>query len=524
MSRYNYFDDEPEEGEKSKSIKLPQIDFVRFARKAKDVALDVVHGDAIEEIKSLSRLKRAMLKLSAFLFFVIVVALCVIIFIHTINSQNEKNNQFNQDAGTVCSDYINEYGAVKFESLDSETYGDDKARLTGLCYARQMDFDNDGSEELMLCYYDKNVYYLEVWGYKNKEFTKLYSQEANHTNDDTDGSWVGFYHKNKKYYICKSDADTPEQVELYALKGDEFKKNSECTYDYENEIYYVDEKIDASDFENIRLSCLSQTKAEEVVETVTDNIDTFGNVSTVQLETSKSKEELKADAYYEIIENRNEKYGKASVENEDSSYYIDGLAYVGLIDFNGDDNDELVLVYRRNIKVSSTNVYTGDFILVEEPIYYMEVYSWSGTVATKIFSKNGISTFMDDDSVNYFIYKNNEKTVNICSNTYSYENTYEYTAYSKIYKLSDNAFTTTFSARMEYEYGYRRYYIDDEYTYSSIFEKNGYKVPYYLNDDDTYDEDKFDVIFVSGQSESELEAVVSETVKTIQSLNDDYTP
>ena len=96
--------------------------------------------------------------------------------------------------------------------------------------------------------------------------------------------------------------------------------------------------------------------------------------------------EKKKDAYFEIVESRIDRYGEAKIKSESGRSYIDGVCYVNLIDFNNDENEELFIAYRKQVRQSATDYYTGNFIVVEEPTYCMEVYSWNGTVAKKIFS------------------------------------------------------------------------------------------------------------------------------------------
>lgn len=528
MKKYNYFDDEPEmeehNGGNSIQNMVKNIDFHSIAHNAKNAFDSVISGEAVDKIKQLPDAKKTLLKLLAFILFIAAVLCSVLIFSHTINSQNEKNDKFCKDAGKVCTDYIVDLGTMKWENLDSKEYGENMARLTGLCYARQMDFNNDNSDELMLCYNDQNVYYLEVWGYHKKKFVKFYSEQANKTNNEKDGSWVGFYHKNNKYYICKSEPDTPNEVNLYELRGNKFKKTSSCEYDYKDDIYYIDKKINASDFETIRLSVLRASKAEVISEIVTNNIDAFSTVSLAVLESKKSTDQLKAEAYYSIIEKRLEKYGKGRVVTKNSQTYIDGVGIVALIDFNGDGNEELFLTYRKIVRESQTNSYSGEFYLVEEPVYCMEVYSWNGSVAKKIFSKNGISTLFEDTDANYIMFKKGEKATQICNNAYSYSTQYNYTATSRIYRMKGEKFDSIYNARMENNYGYRQYYIDNEYVYQSHFSQKGFEVPMFLNDEDTYDASKYQVTYLSGKNQSEYQNTVDESVKVIQQLNSSYSP
>ena len=526
MRRYNYFDDEPEviEPEKKK-IEIPKIDFVALAESIKRSSSRLAHGEALKEVKELSsmpNLKRLALKLLAFILFIIFIVVFILVFSHSINSQNKKNALFYTDAGNVCTDCITSYGSVKWESMDSDIYGKDMARLTGLCYARQMDFDNDGSDELMLVYNNKNVYTLEVWSYVKKEFVKVYSGETNSTEDVKDGSWIGLYHQNNKYYICKSEKTEPEKVYLYALKRDTFSKTSSCDYDYKNNIYSVDGKINAQDFETIKFSVIKSSRAEAISEIVIANIDSFNTVSILELENQKTPDQLKAAAYYEIIENRHKMYGKAKVKTDDGKSYIDGVGLVKLVDFNNDGNDELFIVYRKKIKQSATNYYTGEAIIIEEPTYCMEVYSWNGAMAKKIFSKDSISNLLYDNDTNYVMLQNSKNSVDICTNFYKYKSDYTYTASSRIYSLNEEEFEPIFNARLVSEYGYKSYYIDNEYTYRSTFEKKAYIVPMFLDDDGEYDKEKYTVVYLSGDKKETLDAVVSNTVKAIESLNKNY--
>ena len=532
MKKYNYFDDEPEELEtvrrKAVNRKRIQPDFSKFAGNARQSIEDFIHGNTFEdlkEIKEMPYLKAAILKITAFTLFILTIIIFVIVFSHSISSQNKKNEQFYTDAGKVCTDYLTDYGIVKWERLDSDEYGSGMTRLTGLCYARQMDFNNDGSDELMLCYNNKNVYTLEVWGYVGKQFSKLYSEEANRTEDSRDGSWIAFYYKNNKYYICKSSPDTPQEVKFYALKGDSFKEDSGCDYDYKNDIYSVKGKINAEDFETIKLSVIKASKAELISDTVTANIDSFNTVSMAVINTQKSEEELKAEAYYKIIEGRNEKYGKAKISNDKGSPYIEGLAIADLVDFDGDGNEELLLVFRKMLKESATNAYNGQRIIIEEPTYCIEVYSWNGTVTKKIFSRDSVSNYLSDSSVNYIMLENNDGTANICVNNYSYKSERNYTASSRIYECKDGEFDCTFSAREENSYGYKNYYLDGKYVYSSAFSAAAYRVPKVMNDNDDYDKSKYSLIYLSGKSSgADLENTIRDTVETIEGLNKNYVP
>lgn len=528
--RYNYFDDDDEN--EARQLRVHEIladikarlDPRALALGIKYAAAKISNGELVRELKELPNLRNMMLKLLAFVMFIIFVLSLVLGFTHTVNSQHKKNIKFNSDAGKVCTDIILKYGSVKWESLDSETYGEDKVKLTGLCYARQMDFDNDGNAELMVCYNANNKYMLEIYGYVDDKLAPIYSDEANSTGSALDGSWIGFYRKSNRYYICKSEKEKPEVVTFYRLKGSKFKAQGGCDYDYKNNIYSIDGEINAEDFETIKLSVIRRSRAEYITDIVTNNLEQFSSISLASLDNKKSEQELKDEAYFEIINKRISQYGEGDKKSEDNRYYLDGVAYVDLIDFNNDGNDELIMAFRKKKKMSATNYYTGEAIIIEEPTYCIEVYSWTGTIAKKIFSKDSVSNYLEDDSVNYIMLNTSDKGTAICANRYTYESSEVYTATSRIYKLKKEKFDTTFEAKKKYNYGYSDYYIDGEYKYSYDFEQQGYKVPLFMDDNGTVDTDKYTLIYLSGKTEFDYDRVLSDTVKTIQQINSSYIP
>lgn len=478
------------------------------------------------ELREYPNIRRLVLKGAAVLAFLLVVGLCVGIFLHSVHSMNKKNEQFCEDAGKVCTDYIAQYGACKFESFAVKG-GKKLARMTGIAYARRMDFNHDGKDELMACYQDGSQYYLEVWGYDGKDFVKFYSQEANRAQSDTElGSWLTFYQKGNKYYIGRSEPDKPENVTLYALRGKEFKKSGTCTYSTSTGMYSVRGEVNAVDFERIQLSYIRPARAEILVDTVTQNMEEFEAKTTAQIEAGKTDVQLKAQAFYDIVDRYNTKYGSARFVKDGSSVYIDGLAVADLVDFDGDGNEELFLIYRKELIKRNKNTYNNAFVAVKEPVYCMEVYSWNGSVAKCIFDRTGISEKLQDDTgENFYVFRKSGKKTDICNNAYSYPSRSQYTASSRIYRLKNEKFESVFDARLEYQYGYKTYYLDGEKTYRSTFETKGYEVPYFCNDDG-YNTDIFTVTYLSGGQKraDDLKTRITKTTQSIRSLNRDYMP
>lgn len=525
MSRYNYFDDDPYEFAPKKSAKKLSLSDLAF--RAEELGKRI-HGDAEEEIRELDELPnlRHAIKKAVIIFAVLLLIIIFIVgFSISINHRVTKTEKFNKDAGNVCINYIKEYGSIKSEDLDAATYGENKAKLTGLCYARQMDFNGDGDDELMLCYDSKNIYYLEVWGYDGGEFKKLYKEEANSTQDETDGYWVAFYHKGDKYYICKTEKKDSKNVRLYSMHSGKFRQHGKCEYDLQNDVYYVNGKESSDDFETIQLSCFRKSKADIIIELVNNNIDAFGNISSQALVSEKSSAELKNSAYYEVVRKKIEKYGAPEVKSDSSGKYIDGVAMVKLVDFNGDGNDELLIVYRSYKSKSKYDNYSGEYIYYDVPRYSLDIYCWDGSSAKRVLNKECVSEYFDDENVFYLLLKNGKKSVTLCTNNYTKENNYSYTANSRMYKLSKGRFKATYSAKLVNDYGYKTYYIDDESVYNSAWQRGGYKVPFFLNDDDTLPQNEgYEMTYFSVKKDSTFNTTVQNTTQTIVSLNADYNP
>ena len=523
---YNYFDDEDETQVKPKA-KSHKIDLSKAINKIKTIEEDV-HEEAEEDIEVLEEfplLRKRVIKILWIVGIVILILIMAISFSASLKSREKRAEKFNTDAGNVCINYIKKYGSIKWEALDENKYGENKAKLTGLCYARQMDFNGDGKDELMICYNNDNVYYLEVWGYKSGDFSELYKDEANSSEKATEGSWVSFYHKGNKYYIGKSKKDNPKSVQLLSLNHGKFKAHSTATFDLASNTYMIKSKNCSDDFETIELSCFRKSKADVIVDQVTSNIDAFGDITSKAITNTLSDAQLKANAYYEVVKKRIDKYGEPSVKtDDDGDKYIDGLAYAKLIDFDGDKNEELCLVYRTYKSMSKYDNYSGEYVYYDKPQYSLDVYEWDGTNAKRIINKDCVSVYFDDDTVFYLLLKNGKKTVNLCTNNYDKENNYDYTANSKEYRLKKSVFTPVYSAKLVNDYGYKSFYINDERVYNSEWEEKGYNIPFFLNDDDSANSEKYTMTYFSGEKSSTYEQTVNDTIDTIKTLNKEYTP
>lgn len=486
-------------------------------------------NDFVQSVKAFFKnfsVNEFALKMSALALFFVFIISFIGGYAVKIHSFSANESRFSKDAGAVCTKLMSKYGVSKTERIIGE---DGEAtnlyRITGLAYARQMDFNNDNSPELLVCYEDGGIYYVEIWGYERKDFVKLYAEPANADKENiAAGSFITINHKNSKYSVGRLTENEDGNMELFSLSGKRFKSSGFYQYDIENDIYAYKSKINSTDFETIKLSYITPVRAERIVEATSKHLDRFETKSVKEIEEAKTDDEKRADAYYDIVEKYNQKYGKASVKADEKMSYADGLAVVRLLDFNNDGNKELMLVYRYNKKVSSEDK-KGEMVLLEVPAYYMEIYTWNGKSAKLVYENDGLSTFKGGkDNEVFFILYQDGKEVGVCSNTYDYgKSSRVWKGASRVSKMNkDGVFETVFTAVANCDYDYMTYFINDERVYKKEFKEKGYFVPYFCNED-SFDNSKFSVTTLQSSGQKIPQSVVNDTASQIKILNDHYT-
>ena len=543
MSRYNYFDDDDiieEDGnvslrdrhgaDKIKAIaKAVGKRFDNSAKKAansikKDIMLARSYASADaqdfeeQEYKIYKSKKRIVVILSVFLT-VLVFAVMIFATVHSINAENKRIKQFNTNAGTVCADYITKYGKCNYENL-FDRYGVSGYRMNGLCYVREIDFDNDNVSELLICYFDGNQYHTEVYGYnREKKFVPLYKGTAAQGKSEKEDVWITIYAHNSKYYIGEHTGKDRSKVSLFTRRGDEFEKKQDCTYDAITQEFTVKKKIDVSSFERIKLSVLGEQKANMITELVSNTVDKFTD------KTGKSVVSGEVgginSAYSKVVQSYTNKYGMPKYVEKDGVSYIDGLAAAELIDFDGDGTNELLLSYRREVMARGEDN-RGNYIATSKYQYYVDIYQYNGSGAKLIFQRDDVSVSLNDTDEKYFVIKALNGKKYYCSNSFS--NT-EYGrkiyAASSIYRLGKDGFTEKFKASYATEYGYTKYYINSERVYSkSEFDSKGYEVALFDGSDD-YDSSVFSVTHLQCKTKDagDMENQVEKTNAVIASLN-----
>ncbi|MBQ7741202.1 MAG: hypothetical protein IJT65_08230 [Eubacterium sp.] len=483
-------------------------------------------GEVIKE-KSLeaefSKGKKAKLVLCLMLVVVVIFTAFVGVSMHSINHNNKTLDNYKTDASKVCVDCVNKYGNINSERLYND-YKISGFRLKGLCFIRQLDFNDDGDCELMLCYYNNSKYYVEIWGYVDGKFQTIYSQKSAQSGKKGEYAWTGLYYENKKYWLAVNDENDITKVNLYRLKHDKLEQDMVCTYDAKEQKYTMRNARKDANFELIQLSKLEEKDAVKAVDKATKALEALTGSSTIIIDPYAPK--TINDAYYSVIQQRNKEYGYAKYVEKDGTAYIDGLAIVDLVDFDGDGQNELVLVYRKKV-VKRDEDEEGNLVSRASRDYCLEVYAFNKTKAVLVYRNEGISNNIDEKKDRYYVLKKKGKRLDYCINS-SASSDYgkEKIESSTILKFNGKEFKPYSRASRETQYGYSQYSYNGEESYKSEFEEKTSGIPYF-DGRTRYDNNKYTVEFVQRRktiANGDMKNRVDKTVENIRLLNSNYTP
>lgn len=123
-----------------------------------------------------------------------------------------------------CEDYISDYGEATVSSMTNE-YGVAYDYYSGLGLAKLIDFDGDGSSELLLVYYDGSGFNTEVWRFSDGSLTKSYEYKGASGASDADANVclvISSYNDAPTLYEYVDDTSTYTSTG-YQLKGDTFE-------------------------------------------------------------------------------------------------------------------------------------------------------------------------------------------------------------------------------------------------------------------------------------------------------------
>ena len=455
----------------------------------------------------------------AIIVFVIAVAVTVAIIVTTVmnsaNAVNSRHNEFEKDATKVCTEYTEKYGIANYKYMSE--YDVKGYMLTGLCIVREVDFDDNGKSELLLCYNDNDEYYEEVWGYKDNKFEQLYRKKVPQSTNRNDDIWVSIYSNNNTFYLAEHGESDASKVTLYKLSGGEFKKKSTAVYNAEKLSFAIKSRNVTDNFERIKFAVLRESAASSIVDRTLTATDSYTETTTSKIVKST---DTANSAYYELVKEYTETYGEPTLESSGKMPYISGLAGVNLVDFDGDGQDELMLIYRKTVSERDED-YDGNYVSVEKEKYYCDIYMWNGHNAVQIYQDDGISNLSDDESSAYYILKKDGNRYFYCSNKFKSDNYGKnVSATSKMMQFTGEKFEQQFKANYQTEYGYTKYYIDDEREYKNSFAENGgYKVPFFDGSED-FDNTKWNVCFMQGDEnwESNIKLQLEKTNNNIKTL------
>lgn len=457
--------------------------------------------------------------LRAIIVFIITVAIIVAIIVTSVmnsaNAVNSRHSEFEKDATKICTEYAEKYGIANYKYMSE--YNVKGYMLTGLCVVREIDFDDNGKSELLLCYNDNDEYYEEVWGYKGSKFKQLYHKKVPQTTNRNDDIWISIYSNNHAFYLAEHGESDPSKVTLFKLSGGEFKKKSTAVYNTEKFSFAIKSRNVTDNFERIKFAVLRESAASNTVDRTLNSTDSYTEKTTNKAVQST---DTANSAYYELVKDYTAKYGEAKLETSSKMPYISGLAGVNLIDFDGDGQDELVLIYRKTVSERDED-YEGNYVSVEKEKYYCDIYMWNGHNAMQVYQDDGISNLENDDDSAYYILKKDGNRYFYCANKFKTDSDGRSTsATSKMMRFTGEKFEQQFKASCETEYGYTKYYIDDEREYKNSFTENGgYTVPFFDGGEE-FDNAKWNVCFMQGDRnwESNIKLQLEKTKDTIKTL------
>lgn len=544
--KINYFDDDYDNQNSSVDFNLITVDRAKrkqsVARnsKAENKPVDSKNAVVLSKISTKNAKKiiksiaqksdpnkmtakqRWLLLLAFIIILAIIIVVTVFSTLHIVTDEAKRQSEFNDAAGIVCMDYEETYGPAGFDNLHNK--GILGCRMTGLCYVRDLDFNNDNRSELLLCYRQGTKYNYEVWGYSGDQFVMLHQAPIHQTEKESDHAWFTIYTKNGHNYLCEHDPENVKKAEILELKGTKFVHKDTVSFDTSDGIYSVKGKKQPDSFERIKMAVINSHEASTLSEKIQDKVDKY--IGKTKPNTGHAQKVNMMNAYYAIVMDYNNKYGEAEFVDGKTVDYIDGLAYVSLIDFNNDDVDELILAYRRPINTKMLND-RGEYVATTIDRYFCDVYAWNGTNAWRVFQQEGLGSMLNDKAQKYILLKHASGKTMLCFNTFTKEN-YDRVieGSSKILKFNGQTFKATTKAWYRDEYGYKEFRYNGKYVNQYTFEHDGgYQVPFFDGKEILTDSD-YTVIYLQTDKDNDqrINNIVSNTVDTIKKLNKGYEP
>lgn len=133
----------------------------------------------------------------------------------------------------LLMEYQETYGSATKVAIDASW-----KYLEGLAFAKLIDFDGDGHDELVVAYADPEKsnefiarYSIEVWQYKDYELEKVYSGDGYGNDGGTTTLYITCV--EDQYYLIEGGADAFEYDYFWGFKDGEFQQVHSLEIDYD---------------------------------------------------------------------------------------------------------------------------------------------------------------------------------------------------------------------------------------------------------------------------------------------------
>lgn len=235
--------------------------------------------------------------------------------------------------------YQNKYGQIKEIYVEQSSLN---MQLEGLCYAKLIDFNNDGLDEMILVYKegtDTGNYHYDIFGYEDNKikllesskesYQELIDSEIDYTSElyslDAGQTFLYMSKLDNKYYIRSGMADSFEYNFYHGYDNDcKFGIQESMIIDYENSTFLKngkDEKFESVDKEKNKFKNILELPLENYTYS---NQSSSNNINSLDIALSDINETIEKLNIGEKIDKSSE-YDSAreiSNNNEFNQTYI----------------------------------------------------------------------------------------------------------------------------------------------------------------------------------------------------------
>lgn len=290
----------------------------------------------------------------------------------------------------VVRSYQAQYGPECIQQISS---GPDMLNhLMGVCVVRLIDFDQDGTLELMLAWPESNAVYHS---YRYAIWTSLDGMAAEQICENQILDGVQYYNPFIKLVsradgvFLGEDASSPYVSEAHVYRSISLSGLSNALilgfepYSEEEQYWVNEQSVDSDAYVKAESDFLEGAEVTKISFALADYEDSAPLVEAIQAtqeallllgiepnETglniaSPNPEKVGYTPYLELIDQYLSDYGQPQVlssswyDGRDDTPALGGLCVVRLSDLNGDGTEELILAYVQNLAMPGRNIYYG---------------------------------------------------------------------------------------------------------------------------------------------------------------------